>query len=153
MSILAIFWKPEACGQTVLPDRSVLIGQKLVENTKIQKLKCDILSNFQTMWICIYVNTKKTITMQSHVVLRFTRSVKNGRGQGGGTRQLTQPKCHEISYTISYALICIDWTIVIVKHIFLLPDVRWNVIMKRLVDLIWTNCWTSSCLCCPKKWF
>ena len=26
------FEKPEACGQTVLPDRSVLIGQKLVEN-------------------------------------------------------------------------------------------------------------------------
>ena len=35
-SILANFWKPEACGQTVLPDRSVLIGQKLVENVKIQ---------------------------------------------------------------------------------------------------------------------
>ena len=39
-----------ACGQTVLPDRSVLIGQKLVENAKIQEFKCDILSNFQTMW-------------------------------------------------------------------------------------------------------
>ena len=35
-SILASFWKPEAYGQTVLPDRSVLIGQKLVENAKIQ---------------------------------------------------------------------------------------------------------------------
>ena len=29
-------WKPETCGQTVLPDLSVLIGQKLVENAKIQ---------------------------------------------------------------------------------------------------------------------
>ena len=49
--ILASFWKPVACGQTVLPDRSVLIGQKLVENAKIEKkFKCDILSNFQTMW-------------------------------------------------------------------------------------------------------
>ena len=38
-----VFEKPEACGQTVLPDRSVLIGQKLVENVKIQKFKCDIL--------------------------------------------------------------------------------------------------------------
>ena len=47
---LASFWKPEACGQTVLPDRSLLIGQKLAENAKIQKFKCDILSNFQTMW-------------------------------------------------------------------------------------------------------
>ena len=49
MANLASFWKPEACGQTVLPDRSVLIGQKLVRNAKIKKLKCDILSNFQTM--------------------------------------------------------------------------------------------------------
>ena len=36
MDDLASFWKPEACGQTVLPDKSVLIGQKLVENAKIQ---------------------------------------------------------------------------------------------------------------------
>ena len=28
---LASFWKPEACGQTVLPDRSLLKGQKMVE--------------------------------------------------------------------------------------------------------------------------
>ena len=43
---LASFWgKTEACGQTVLPDKSVLIGQKLVENPKIQKFKCDIMSN------------------------------------------------------------------------------------------------------------
>ena len=35
-SILASFWKAEACGQTVLPDRSILKGQKLVENAKIQ---------------------------------------------------------------------------------------------------------------------
>ena len=34
---LASFWKTEACGQTVLPDRSVLKGQKLLENAKIQK--------------------------------------------------------------------------------------------------------------------
>ena len=33
--IWRVFRKPEACGQTVLPDRSVLIGQKLVENAKI----------------------------------------------------------------------------------------------------------------------
>ena len=33
----------------MLPDRSVLIGQKLVENAKIKNYKCDILSNFQTM--------------------------------------------------------------------------------------------------------
>jgi len=33
----------------VLPDRSVLIGQKLVENAKMPKFKCDILGDFQTM--------------------------------------------------------------------------------------------------------
>ena len=40
------FFKPEAWGQTVLPDMSVLIGQKLVENAKIEKFKCDILGDF-----------------------------------------------------------------------------------------------------------
>ena len=29
-------WKTEACNQTVLSDRLLLIGQKLVENTKIE---------------------------------------------------------------------------------------------------------------------
>ena len=43
------FLKPEACGQTELPDRSVLIGQKLVENAKFKKFKCDILGDFQTL--------------------------------------------------------------------------------------------------------
>ena len=44
-TILASFWKPKGCGQTALPDRSIFIGQKLVENAKIQMR--DILSNFQ----------------------------------------------------------------------------------------------------------
>ena len=50
-SILASFWKPEACSQTLLPDRSVLMGQKLVENAKTKNSKWDILSNFQTTCI------------------------------------------------------------------------------------------------------
>ena len=33
----------------MLPDMSTLIRQKLVENAKTKKLKCDILSNFHTM--------------------------------------------------------------------------------------------------------
>ena len=33
------FLKLEACGQTVLPDRLILIGQKWVENAKIEKRK------------------------------------------------------------------------------------------------------------------
>ena len=44
------FCKPEARGRTVLSDWSILVGKKLAENAKIEKLKCDILSNFQTMW-------------------------------------------------------------------------------------------------------
>ena len=43
------FEKPEACGQTVLPNRSILIGQKMLKNAKIKKFECDILSNFQTL--------------------------------------------------------------------------------------------------------
>ena len=34
---LAIFLKTETCGQTVLPDGSILIRQKLVENAKIEQ--------------------------------------------------------------------------------------------------------------------
>ena len=33
----------------MLPDRSILIRQKLVETAKIVKLKCDILVDFQTL--------------------------------------------------------------------------------------------------------
>ena len=45
--------KPEFSCQTVLPDRSILKGQKLVENDKIEKLKCDILGDFQTLCKCV----------------------------------------------------------------------------------------------------
>ena len=40
------FLKTEACGcgQTVLPDMSVLIGQKLVENAKVEKFKWNIIN-------------------------------------------------------------------------------------------------------------
>ena len=50
MAILASFWKPENCGKTVLPDRSILIRQKWVEKAKIEKLKGDIWGDFQTLW-------------------------------------------------------------------------------------------------------
>ena len=61
---LAIFWKPEACGQTVLPDMSILLGQKLVKNAKFQKFKCDILSNFQTMWVSKIVYFKENSNLK-----------------------------------------------------------------------------------------
>ena len=46
---LGSFWNPEGCGQTVLPDMSVLIGQKLVENAKIKKIQMRHFEQFQTM--------------------------------------------------------------------------------------------------------
>ena len=60
---LASFWKPEACVQTVLPDRSLLIGQKLMEHAKIVKFIYDfwvisqhcaknwILTNFEFSYL------------------------------------------------------------------------------------------------------
>ena len=36
-SILASFWKPEACGQAVIPDRLVLIGQKWWKMPKFKR--------------------------------------------------------------------------------------------------------------------
>ena len=47
---MASFWNPEVCDQTMLPDRSLLIRQKLVENAKIQTSKWDILSYCLTLW-------------------------------------------------------------------------------------------------------
>ena len=41
--------KPEACNQTVLQDRSLLVRLKLVENAKIENLKCDIWDDFQSL--------------------------------------------------------------------------------------------------------
>ena len=36
MPKMAHFGDFQGCGQTVLPDRSILMGQKLVKNAKIQ---------------------------------------------------------------------------------------------------------------------
>ena len=56
---LASFRTPEVFGQTVLPDRSFLIWQNLVENSKIDKLKWAILGDFlpfkcQFLWFSNY---------------------------------------------------------------------------------------------------
>ena len=68
--MLASFWKPEARGQTVLPDRSILTGQKLVKNAKIQKFKCHILSNFQTLWSRL--KSSKKVSMEEVSLMRST---------------------------------------------------------------------------------
>ena len=45
MIIVASFWKLKQCYQT----GHFFIGHKIVENTKIKKVKCDILGDFQTL--------------------------------------------------------------------------------------------------------
>ena len=50
------FWQPEAYCQTVLPDRLFVIRQKLMENAKIEKCKCDILGDFQTLCKSVEIN-------------------------------------------------------------------------------------------------
>ena len=60
--------------RTVLPDRTILIGQKLVENAKIKKKsKWDILGDFQTMW-----NGKVQSYLQDRD-LKVTRGLKASR--------------------------------------------------------------------------
>ena len=51
----------------MLTDRSVLIRQKLVENAKIQKFKCDILSKFQTLCDLIDKKAKSQVLFSNHI--------------------------------------------------------------------------------------
>ena len=55
---LTSYWKPQACGQTALPDKSIVIGQKLVENAKIENLKCDIIGDFYSQSRVQKLNSK-----------------------------------------------------------------------------------------------
>ena len=55
-----VFQNPEAYVQTVLPDRSLLKGQKLLENAKIEKLKCDIFRHFPSHFEFQFLNKKWT---------------------------------------------------------------------------------------------
>ena len=70
---LASFWKTEDNGQKVLPDYSVLIGQKLVENAKIPKFKCDILGDFQTLCWC----HSQTLLHEIEVKAFVTKHISN----------------------------------------------------------------------------
>ena len=70
MVILAGFWKCEACGQTVLPDRSVLIGQKLVENTKFSHSNA-------AFWVICENNVKfKFLPIEIFELLQSTQNVQ-----------------------------------------------------------------------------
>ena len=45
-------------------------GQKLTENAKIQKLKCDILDDFQTLWCCVML-LRKSFTMSPTGIVKL----------------------------------------------------------------------------------
>ena len=49
----------------MLPDKSLLIGQKMLENAKIEKLKCDIFSDFQTLCSSIETGAASEIQGQA----------------------------------------------------------------------------------------
>ena len=67
---LASLWKPDVCSQTVLPNRLILIWQIMVENAKIEKLKWDILDDFETMWVveCLFCLKKKYYLRKSRAL-------------------------------------------------------------------------------------
>ena len=68
--------------KTVLPDRSILIGQKLVENAKNSKFKCDILGDFQTfsrIFCTFYVIfTHRSLDILGGFALRLRRHSLEG---------------------------------------------------------------------------
>ena len=57
-SILASFWKPEAYSQTVLPNMSNLMRQKLMENAKIQMRHFEGFLN-TVQWLKITIQKSK----------------------------------------------------------------------------------------------
>ena len=64
---LASFRKREVCGQTVLPDKSILIRQKLVENAKMPKIEMRLFFIvFQTLCKFLSANYGK----MSHFVTK-----------------------------------------------------------------------------------
>ena len=51
---MIFFWKHEALGQILLPDRLLLIGQKIVENAKIKKCNRAYQTTDRQTYIKIY---------------------------------------------------------------------------------------------------
>ena len=80
----------------MLPDRSVLIGQKLVENAKIEKFKCDILSNFQTLCMLSFCNitnqNSKCDILCNFPTLYICSTVFNGSLGGNSFRCISRDK-------------------------------------------------------------
>ena len=119
----------------MLPDRSVLIGQKLVENAKIQKFKCDILSNFQTMWktFFFFVNLKHFV---EHDLSR-----SKGKGMMMHALQLVKKSsCLWLLASFSFE-----------SSLLLLATLKGGSGKKKVVNLRRSSQWSSSIiLCCTK---
>ena len=113
-----LLWKPEGCGQTELPDKSVLRGQKLVEKAKIQKFKCDILGDFQTL--CIVLHT--FFTFESNSVF------ENLQGFAAAISYL-ETFFYQKSFSNSFKRLSIE-TIISTKKKFQLLE-WWGSIMER----------------------
>ena len=65
-----MFWKPQACIQTVLPDMSILIGQKLMKNANIEKFKMRHFGWFSPTVILLFYDQIKI----QNVATRFKDS-------------------------------------------------------------------------------
>ena len=97
-AILASFWKSAACGQTAITDISLLIRQILVENTKMKKIKCDILGDFQTLIVvsqCLKICFKnlifsKFVTLQNEMRFSETWFSQTNSQQQKDIRQIRQ---------------------------------------------------------------
>ena len=90
MSLLTSFWQSEACGQTVLPDRSVLIGHKLVENVKIKNSNA-------TFWV-IFKQFFCLVLAQNFVVFKIILTSKDFRPS------IYWEKTHSFSCQIRFGL-------------------------------------------------
>ena len=93
---LTSFWQLEANCQTVLPDRSLINRTKLVENAKIEKFKCDILSNFQTLCMLSFCNitnqNSKCDILCNFPTLYICSTVFNGSLGGNSFRCISRDK-------------------------------------------------------------
>ena len=56
----------------MLPDMSILIGQKLVKKAKIEKFKCDILGYFQTLWFVFLLQNETFWVIFKHCEVQLT---------------------------------------------------------------------------------
>ena len=62
-----MFGKPEACGQIVLPDRSLLIGQKLLENAKNWKIQMRHFECFSNIVHCVFLCQDRVLGLMMFV--------------------------------------------------------------------------------------